>query len=208
MTPMQARRCCPTTTQGSEFGSPTPRSRSPGRTGCTWTSGAPLSRTSSRPWPGPSGWAPGTSTSGSARRRVMWCSPTPKATSSASSSRATASSPTVDRSGRWRRRLAAGRVLLERGAGVAVGLGPGPGDRDPFAARRSEDQLGRSAGGAEVREEPVALRPRSACPRGRTGRGRPSRLPRSDPIDIGEGGVGWVEMLDPDGNEFCVQIPR
>ena len=27
-------------------------------------------------------------------------------------------------------------------------------------------------------------------------------------IDIGEGGVGWVEMLDPDGNEFCVQIPR
>ena len=34
------------------------------------------------------------------------------------------------------RRLAGGRVLLERGAGLAAGLGPGPGDRDPLAARR------------------------------------------------------------------------
>ena len=40
----------------------------------------------------------------------------------------------------------AGRVLLERGAGLAAGLGPGPGDRDPLAARRSEDHVGRSAG--------------------------------------------------------------
>ena len=51
------------------------------------------------------------------------------------------------------------------GAGLAVGLGPGPGDRDPLAARRSEDHLGRSAADAEDREEPAALRPRSACRR-------------------------------------------
>ncbi len=48
------------------------------------------------------------------------------------------------------------------GAGLAVGLGPGPGDRDPLAARRSEDHLGRSATDAEDREEPAAFRPRSA----------------------------------------------
>ena len=47
------------------------------------------------------------------------------------------------------------------GAGLAVGLGPGPGDRDPLAARRPEDHLGRSAADAEDREEPAALRPRA-----------------------------------------------
>ena len=58
------------------------------------------------------------------------------------------------------RRFAAGRILLERSAGLAVGLGPGPRDRDPIAARRFEDHLGRSARAAEDREEPAALRPR------------------------------------------------
>ena len=52
-------------------------------------------------------------------------------------------------------------LLLERGAGVAAGLGPGPGDRDPVAARRHEDHLGWSAGGAEDGQEPAALRPRA-----------------------------------------------
>ena len=27
-------------------------------------------------------------------------------------------------------------------------------------------------------------------------------------IDIGQGGVSWVVMADPDGNEFCVLTPR
>ncbi len=58
----------------------------------------------------------------------------------------------IHRSARLRR-FPAGQVLLERSAGLAVGLGPGPGDRDPVAGRRSEDRLGRSAGGAEDREE-------------------------------------------------------
>ena len=63
------------------------------------------------------------------------------------------------------RRFAGRRVLLERGAGLAVGLGPGPRDRDPLAARRSEDHVGRSATDAEDREEPAAFRPRSTCRR-------------------------------------------
>ena len=63
------------------------------------------------------------------------------------------------------RRHAAGRVLLERGAGLAAGLGPGRGDRDPVAARRLEDLLGRSARGTEAREEPPAPRRRAACRR-------------------------------------------
>ncbi len=63
------------------------------------------------------------------------------------------------------RRYAGGRVLLEQGAGVAVGLGSGPRDRDPFAAWRSEDHLGRPAGESEDREEPAAFRPRATCRR-------------------------------------------
>ena len=59
------------------------------------------------------------------------------------------------------RRHPGGRLLLERGARLAAGLGPGRGDRDPVAARRLEDLLGRSARGAEAREEPPAPRPRS-----------------------------------------------
>ena len=59
----------------------------------------------------------------------------------------------------------AGRLLLERGAGLAAGLGPGRGDRDPVTARRLEDLLGRSARGTEAREEPAASRHRSACRR-------------------------------------------
>lgn len=27
-------------------------------------------------------------------------------------------------------------------------------------------------------------------------------------IDIGQGGVSWVVMADPEGNEFCVLTPR
>ena len=59
----------------------------------------------------------------------------------------------------------AGRLLLERGARLAAGLGPGRGDRDPVAARRLEDLLGRSARGAEAREEPPAPRHRATCRR-------------------------------------------
>ena len=181
MTPMQARRCCPTTTQGSEFGSPTPRSRSPGRTGCTWTSGAPLSRTSSRPWPGPSGWAPGTSTSGSAPRRVMWCSPTPKATSSASSSRATASSPTVDRSGRWR--ATARSRSGTSGARRWGGRWSGTRTRRPRSVRRAA--VRRSAGAVRRWRRRTGGTGRTSTSvrlsTGTTGRGRPSRHPRSDP---------------------------
>jgi predicted enzyme related to lactoylglutathione lyase len=28
------------------------------------------------------------------------------------------------------------------------------------------------------------------------------------PVDIGQGGVSWVVMADPEGNEFCVLTPR
>ena len=28
------------------------------------------------------------------------------------------------------------------------------------------------------------------------------------PVDIGQGDVGWVVMIDPEGNEFCVLSPR
>ena len=77
----------------------------------------------------------------------------------------TSSSRTAGSSERLRATVAGGRVLLERGVGLAVGLGPGPGDRDPLAAWRSEGHLGRSACEAEDREEPGAFRPRSTRPR-------------------------------------------
>jgi hypothetical protein len=49
----------------------------------------------------------------------------------------------------------------ERSAGLAAGLGSRPTDRDPIAARRSEDLLGRSAADAEDREAPAVFQPRS-----------------------------------------------
>ncbi len=30
----------------------------------------------------------------------------------------------------------------------------------------------------------------------------------ASPVDIGQGDVAWVVMVDPDGNEFCVLTPR
>jgi hypothetical protein len=30
----------------------------------------------------------------------------------------------------------------------------------------------------------------------------------AEPIDIGQGDVGWVVLTDPEGNEFCVLTPR
>ena len=76
---------------------------------------------------------------------------------------------------RWR------RPVLERSAGLAAGLGPGRGDRDPVAARRHEDLVGRTAAGAEVRHEAPALdvAPPAGGDRRRGGRAphRPGRDP-------------------------------
>ena len=155
------------------------------------------SRTSSRWWRGRSDSVPGTSTSVNARTRTMWCSPTPRAMSSVSSSRATTSSPTADsseRSGRW---FAGGRVLLERGAGLAVGLGPGRGDRDPLTARRSEGHVGWSAPDAEAGKNRLHFD--LAPPADGDQQAEVDRLVSlgATRIDIGQGQVSWTAWPIP-----------
>ena len=100
-------------------------------------------RKRSRDW---SSSAPATSTSVRARTTIMSCSPTPKATSSASSSRTTPSSLTAGVSDRSRATARGGRILLERSAWMAIGLGSGRRNGDPRAGRhRSIHHLGSAA---------------------------------------------------------------
>ena len=108
------------------------------------------------------------------------CSPTRRATSSACSRPATPSSPTAASSGPSRATGPGGRLLLERGAGLAAGLGPGPGDGGPLAARGPEDHPGRPTGGAETGAEPAALRGLEPTPRRPCRRGRATGLARRD----------------------------
>ena len=62
------------------------------------------------------------------------------------------------------RRVAGGRLLLERGARMAAGLGSGRGDGNPFTGRhRSAHHVGRPAAHAEDQKEPVASRHRPTC---------------------------------------------
>ena len=106
------------------------------------------------------------------------------------------------------RRDTGGRVLLERGAGLAIGLGPGPGDRDPVAARRSEDHVGWSAGQSEGGKNRLHFD--LAPPADGDQQAEVDRLTSlgATRLDIGQGDAGWVVMADPDGNEFCVLSPR
>ena len=109
----------------------------------------------------------------------------------------------VHRSARLRR-FAGGRVLLERGAGLAVGLGPGPGDRDPArrtAVRRSPGAVRRCAPKTGKNRLHFDLAP----PADGDQQAEVDRLVSlgATRIDIGQGEVSWVVMADPDGNEFC-----
>src|SRR4051794_31977680 len=70
-----------------------------------------------------------------ARRRAMWCSPTPRATSSASSSRATTSLPTADSSERLR--ATARRRSGTSGATRWAGRWSGTRTRRPRSAPRT-----------------------------------------------------------------------
>ena len=117
--------------------------------------------------------------SGSFRRSSMWSWPTRRATSSASSSRATSGWPTAAFSAE----LACDGsrdvgLLLERRTGLAACLGPGSGDRHPVTARRSEDQPGRPAPEGKDRAGPAAVPPRRATRRRPGVGGRPAGLTR------------------------------
>ena len=105
--------------------------------------------------------------------------------------------------------IAEGRLLLERGAGLAARLGPGRGDRDPVAGRWFEDRRG-----AVRRWTPKIGKNRLhldiAPPADGDQQAEVDRLVAlgATRIDIGQGDVSWVVMADPDGNEFCVLTPR
>ena len=103
------------------------------------------------------------------------------------------------------RRHAGRRLLLERGSRLAARLGPGRGDRDPVAAGRPEDRVGRPARGARrtarTGSTSTSPRPAAATRRPRSNACSPSGARR---VDIGQGEVGWVVLADPDDNEFCV----
>jgi hypothetical protein len=91
---------------------------------------------------------------------------------------------------------------------MAIGLGSGPRNRNPRAGRhRSAHHLGWSPGCPEDREEPASPRHCTARPRRSASRSRPPDLPRATRVDIGQGAVDWLVMVDPDGNEFCVLSP-
>src|SRR5664280_512627 len=158
--------------------------------------------TSSGRWRGLWDSAPGTSTSVNARRRVMSCSPTPKATSSASSSRAQVPRGLgVHRSACVRRSQAVGYFWSE-----ALGW-PLVWDQDQETAIRSPH------GGPKLTWGGPPLRARNG----------PSRLhldlALAVPSDLqaevarlislgatlletGSSQLGWVDMADPDGNQY------
>ena len=87
-------------------------------------------------------------------------------------------------------------------------MGPGRGDRDPFAARRAKITWG----GPPV--APKAGKNRLhfdlAPPAGGDQQAEVDRLVSLGATrrDIGQEGVPWVVLADPDGNEFCVLTPR
>ena len=122
------------------------------------------------------------STSVSAPTTVMSCSPTPKATSSASSSRRTTSSPAADVSDRSR---ATGTPEVGYFWSAALGW-PLVWDQDEETAIRAPDGTGPfitwgPPAGPEAREEPAPSRHRAARRRRPAGGGRPPRRARSDP---------------------------
>ena len=138
-----------------------------------------------------------------------WCSPTPKATSSASSSRATTSSPTADSSERCR-----ATVRRRSATSGAEALGwPLVWDQDQETAIRSPH------GGPKITWGGPPVRPKTgknrlhfdlAPPADGDQHAEVDRLVSlgATRIDIGQGEAGWVVMADPDGNEFCVLPPR
>ena len=182
---------------------PSPRPR-PNQTHFDLTSAS--SRTSGDGGPGARRSAAGTSTSASCPRRSTSCSPTPRATSSASSSRATTSSPAPGHRCAVLRRDAGGRLLLERGAGLAAGVGPGRGDRDPVAGRRLEDLLGWPARSVPRRAQPAAPRAR-ARRRQRPGvRGGAARRARGD-VRRRAGDVGRAVDAARPGRQRAAVLP-
>ena len=135
----------------------------------------------------------------------MWCSPTPRATSSASSSRATTSLPTADSSER-----SSCDGSQEVGYFWSEALGwPLVWDQDQETAIRSP------RGGPKITWGGPPLMPKTgknrlhfdlAPPVDGDQQAEVDRLVSlgATRIDIGQGEVSWVVMADPDGNEFCV----
>ena len=138
----------------------------------------------------------------------MSCSPTPKATSSASSSRAQVPRGLrLHRSACVRRSQAVGYFWSE-----ALGW-PLVWDQDQETAIRSPH------GGPKVTWGGPPVRPRTGKSRVHFDLAPPAHGDRQSEvdrlvslgatrIDIGQGEVSWVVMADPDGNEFCVLTPR
>ena len=122
-----------------------------------------------------------TPTSASARKRITWCSPTPRATSSASSSRATGSLPAAASSARWPATVR--RTSATSGARRWAGRWSGTRTRRPRSSRRAAARSSPGVARHRCRDGPGsgAFRHRSACRRRPAGRGRPSALARRDP---------------------------
>ena len=138
----------------------------------------------------------------------MWCSPTPKATSCASSNRATPSSPAADVSDRSR-----ATARREVGCFWSEALGwPLVWDQDEETAIRAPDGTG-----------PFITWGPPLAPKIGKNRLHLDIAPSDDVdqdaevarlvalgatrIDIGQGEVDRVVMADPDDNEFCVLSP-
>ena len=138
------------------------------------------------------------------------CSPIRKATSSASSSRPTTSSPPADVSDRSRATVrersgtSGAKRSVGRWSGIRTrkprsghpdGTGPfitwGPPVAPKTAKNRLHLDIAPPADGDQQAEVERLVSPRGATR-----------------IDIGQGDVSWVVMADPDGNEFCVLTPR
>ena len=132
-----------------------------------------------------------------------------RATSSASSRQATTSSLTAGSS--ERSRATARSRSGTSGARRWAGRWSGTRTRRPRSARRTAVRRSR---GAARRLHPKLGKNRLhfdiAPPADGDQQAEVDRLVSlgAKKIDIGQGDVSWVVMADPDGNEFCVLVPR